>query len=130
MKTFDTVGLWVEAEDLGLIKARVSHFKDLKDRFGFDCNNLGSMQTSKRPEKILELILLIREKYSTTHAKCCGEHLEILGQVALRGDLPNSYVRWGRAYQLVPQGKRHEWVSLEEWLAENGHPYPHDDNRP
>lgn len=119
MRSFDTVGLWAEAEDLGLIRPNVSHFKDLKDTFGFDCNQLGCPRTSKRPEKILELILLIREKYSTSEV--CGEHLELLGQVVWRENLANSYVRWGRSCYVGGD------ITLREWLAENGHPYPYHD---
>ncbi len=126
MKTFDLVGLWNEAERLKLLKPAVDHFRDLKNCFGFDCNYLGGMKTSQDARQILRLVLFIREKYSTHKSR--GEHLEILGQVALIEDLANSYVRWGRAYQVVPDGQRDKYISLKEWLAENGQPYPHDDD--
>lgn len=125
MKTFDIVGLWNEAERLKLLKPDVAHFRDLKNCFGFDCNTLGSMKTSQDARQILKLILLIRDKFSTTENS--GEHLELLGQVALIEDLANSYVRWGRSYHMVYSHNPEQFITLRTWLAENGHPYPHDD---
>lgn len=117
MRHFDSVGLLAEAEDLGLIRSYVRDVRNLKNSFGFDCNQLGCFATSRRPEKILELALLVREKYSTSQA----EHLELLGQCAYRENLSNSYVRWGRYHYTGGD------IALRSWLAENGHPYPHND---
>ena len=122
MKTFDIVGLWNEAQRLKLLKPDVAHFRDLKDCFGFDCNTLGSMKTSQDPRNILKLVLLIRKDYTVGH-----EHLELLGQVALIEDLTNSYVRWGRSYHMGYSHNPEKFITLREWLAENGHPYPYDD---
>ena len=127
MPEYNIIDLWNELTELGLLNPEVRNWRDLKG-FGFDCNRLGDMKTTKDPKKILALILFIRENYSTKPNQR-HVHQELLGQCALREELDQEYVRWGRYHHMnISEGiPRSAFIFLGEWLAENGHPYPYDD---
>jgi hypothetical protein len=88
-------------------------------RFFLDLNQ-GPLYAPADVEKIARLVELARK-----HAveESYGEHGALLELVARREELDGAVVMWHRSYHVnrgrVPDG----WVSLRDWLAENGHAY-------
>ena len=121
---FDITGLTREAEARGLVckNHEVRTVEDLANKFRFDTNLFGGY-TSRDPAKLLALAFLIRDKYGDDDGR--WEYVALLGQVAKREDLAKPFTAWTRHYvvqaHLAPKGT---WLTLAEWLEENGHPFP------
>ena len=128
MHNFDIIAFLDEGHELGILlpgNGQHTYHGKLTNHFSYDGNTVGGFYTGKDPEKILRVVLLIKEKYANPHGY--GEHLQLLGLVIERELLTEPYAIWRRAYQTNWHHERHKYVGLREWLAENGHPYPHND---
>lgn len=125
---FNIIAFLDEGYELGILlpaNGQHSYHGKLTNHFSYDGNTIGGFYTDKDPEKILRIILLIKEKYLRTHGG--REHLQLLGLVIERKLLTEPYAVWRRAYQTTLKQEPDKYIGLREWLAEHGHPYPHDD---
>ncbi len=88
-------------------------------RFFLDLNQ-GPLYAPADVEKIIRLVELAR-KHAVDEAY--GEHGALLQLVARRDELDDAMVMWHRPYHVNMGRPSDDWVSLQDWLAENGHPY-------
>lgn len=126
MQHFDILAFYEEGYKLGILlpcNGPHRYSGRLTDNFSFDGNTVGGFYTDKDPAKILQVIMLLK-KYKTPGY---GEHQQLLGLVIERELLNEPYAIWRRAYQTSRSSEREKYVGLDEWLAENGHPYLLDD---
>jgi len=101
-----------EAEQRGITLKRG---EEDKPHYHFDLN-LGAMKTSKDPQKALELVQLAVEQ----SAPGFGEHKALLGQVAKLKELEQDTVTWHDPFAVEAEKNPKVWVSLEDWLNEQG----------
>jgi len=87
--------------------------------------NMGALRGPKEPEKVLSLVNLARKHADSENY---GEHNALLDLVCQRKDTQAERIIWHRSYHTRASNERHLWVSLREWLAENGHPYKEQNN--
>ena len=109
------------AEARGLVypHCAVRTANDLAGKFRFETNLFGGY-TSRDPADVLALIQLIRDTYADGDEEWV--HEAMLGQVAKRADLGSPFTAWTRSY-VVGRDPGNEWITLKQWLEDNGHPY-------
>ena len=88
-------------------------------RFFLDLNQ-GPLYAPADVEKISRLVELAR-KHSVDETY--GEHGALLQLVARREEFDGTVVMWHRPYHVNMGCLPDDWVSLHDWLAENGRPY-------
>ncbi len=84
--------------------------------FRFDLNDMGRIYTPIDPVSVLKLVEIMR-KYDDSEY---GHHSAILNQMACRSAFGGDLIDWQRVQYA---GREPEWVSLRDWLRENGCPY-------
>lgn len=107
-----------EAVEKGLIY-RPASFRIPARYFYYDLNS-GEIKGKTDPLRVLQLVELASKRTD-------GDHNTLLQLIAKRSDVDDAdakYVYWHRSYH-IDHKKPGEWISLREWLEENGVPYVH-----
>ncbi len=106
-----------DAAETGLITEHGQF--DKENRFFLDLNQ-GGICVQGDAISLLTMVKLARK-----HARYedHGEHQAILSLVAHRSRVTEKHVMWNRAHHVEGSRNNPEWISVKDWLEEQGHPY-------
>jgi hypothetical protein len=84
--------------------------------FFFDLNS-GQIYAKQDPESVMGVVRLARE---AAHDDMYGDHNALLALVAARSEVNGDRVYWHRPYHVGASDNPAVWISLKDWLTENG----------
>jgi hypothetical protein len=86
------------------------------ENFFFDLNS-GQIYTKRDAESAMKVVQLAREAAAD---EGYGDHNALLSLVAERSELGRNSVYWHRPYHVRASDDPEVWISLKDWLKEQG----------